>query len=345
MRINIKSFRKLGLIAFGALLTIVFGIMGYYFRPIHECDVYQYRLYLSTYEGIAFNASFGKTFPFSYVFNIWFWLLAKVGDIYLLSASSCLLVYGIYIYIFTDYYMVHKKTLSSYISGLIFIIGNLSFMQIASSIRNFVALAISCLAMYLFSKNRIISVVLGISAVLVHSSIAILFILLVFYRCKNFNLHRKTIWKVLLITAGFAVCVFIIITKSNDRLIELTEKYAQYFTRESFASTLYYVVKKIYSYFLLLAGWVFIRHKGREIEASGQNVLEIFCFFVFIEIITFPFPDQIYSRFFQGAILFMAILLIYNNRVRDESGLKIAMTCSGLVGAVLDFYLLIHAVR
>lgn len=333
--------RNIKLWLFWIVLTVLFAVIGYNFRPVKECDIYNYRFYLLTYEGITFRESIGKTFSFSYLFNVWFWLISKTGDIYLLSATSCLFVYGICIYIYTDYFIKHKKSSLHYISGLIFLIGNLSFVQIASSIRNFVAIAIVCLAIYIAPRKKKLSAILWISAIFIHSSIAILLILFVFYQHRDWFLKSKRIIWICL----FAViigCVFIWGMNNSVKLMELVEKYVGYFSRKSFASSLYYIVKKIYSYSLAIIGCILSRHKGEGLK--DRNISEMFRFFVLIEILTYIVPDQIYSRFLQGMIIFMALSLIYNKKFRDNYQIEYGMICSGFLGFALDSYLLIHLV-
>lgn len=338
MKINT---RKTGLLIVGSILTILLAIAGYNFRPIQRCDLFEYRYYLSTYEGVTFREALGKTFSFSYLFNIWFWLISKTGDMYLLSATSCLLVYGIYIFIYTDYFIDHKKSFLHYISGLIFIIGNLSFVQIASSMRNFIAIAIASLAIYITPKYKKTGIILVIFATFMHSSIAILIVLFIFYKYRNSILKGKKFFGMLLFIISM-LGAFMWGIYNSTNLVVVVEKYARYFLEISLKITPYYAIKKIYSYMLLIMGCIF---SGCKKDSGDRNILEAFRFFALVEILLFIIPAQIYSRFFQGMILFMALSLLYNKKAKNNYIIEMGMIASGFLGIVFDSYLHFNLVR
>lgn len=322
-------------------IALLYFRLGLSFNPSNQCDIFNYWEYLETYKDISILESMGKTFPFSYSFNLWFWITAQLNNQYLLSAVSCFIVYGIYTYIITDYCIKTNKSFIDWFTCAFFVIGNISFVQVASSMRNFIAIAFAAMAIYMFKKNRVAVATFWILALFMHSSVFLIIMCYYIYTNRKY-LKKKALFRatiILLIILGS----FFLFYYGRDRVFYIINKYIGYFSgNESFSDSLYYYVKYLYTFSLLIFSYI-IRANERYDERNS-NIISGYTVFSILLLLSSIVSSQVYSRFFQGFLAFSAIEIRFNSKVREKNVLTILMLGMGIFGILFDLYLLFHII-
>ena len=329
--------------------TAFMTILGFYFRPLDVCDVHNYWYYISRYEDIPLKQAFNRTNYYLYVTDIWFWLIAQSGNKYLFSATSCLMAYGIYSYIFVDWVRRNKISKNAVTCGFVFLFGNIAFVLIASSARNFVSMAFFILAgywEYILDKKKKLSVCLYVAAVFIHNTTLLLVLLRIVwpYVKKYTTILCGISLGILPIVMG--VLSNIIENYEDNLLTIVIKKVIQYYYLDSsWNSGGYYVVRKWITYALFLLSFLIIKYVVRMVNTGKlKDLVHALCL---VEVMVFPIRSEIYTRFMQPLILVLTLALMCGDEKIKESNRKVIqvfMVCAGIGGFMLNNYLYIHMV-
>lgn len=154
---------------YASFVGLLFGMMGYCTRPVRTIDISRYFEQIDGIRELPFSQAAGWMDDGLIVKNVFFWLIAKIGDNQLLPFFSLLIIYGITTYVLADALEDDDKKLFGNI--LLLQILQIPFYTVFSNVRNVVAFAFLLLAVYrdLYRQKRdIITLVLYIVPCYIH---------------------------------------------------------------------------------------------------------------------------------------------------------------------------------
>lgn len=349
------------------LLAIIFGVIGYYFRPLGLCDVTNYWIYIETYIGRPFSQALGLNYNNLFLVDIWFWILGNFGSKYLFSAICGFVTFGVILYLISDF--CYKNSVNGW--GQLFFIG-LAFLTIDwslvySSGRNIVAIIIFLFALYrdlINSKRNIWTYICYLAPVFIHDTMIIYLgvrILVEFIKDIRNTHNILILCSILVAVLGISFLYTIFQGMSGNIFGEIigniTEKAYSYFrdTESEYAiasSGSYYLAQRIIYIFLFLANILMfnmtVKGKVLEKKSYATNIYKFLItghVFSYCGLITGIFVQgAVYSRFITIPILcllFEMIVLISSN-VKGIKIIIIGISILILAKEVHAFYLFMH---
>lgn len=164
-----------------AVLGLCFAIAFYGLRLDSSNDIARHIALLQNYERVDVFHCFGAGhYDALFVWDIWCWIVAKIGDPYLLQSSAAFVGYAIIGYIVAD--CSGRLQADRYITAAAFfhIVAAIPFLWVVCGIRSTIALLVCALAAYLYFTDKIKlsgAFILSLVGVFIHF-VAILSVLL-----------------------------------------------------------------------------------------------------------------------------------------------------------------------
>lgn len=152
----------------------------YYLRTGLDADIVRHMEYLSFYKGLGFLQCFDAGhYQTLYVWDAWNWLIAQIGDPYLLQASAAFVNYSIISYIVFDAARGSSASQSKTALYWLIAISAISPMALVVGIRSGTSCMVAALALYRgYAKSRSCfeTLALLLVSILIHHS-ALLFLM------------------------------------------------------------------------------------------------------------------------------------------------------------------------
>lgn len=149
-----KPQQILGLIFF----SLFMGIMGYSFQnPATNPDLVRYIAMVEGYSDLNFfNVFNAGQYNNLFVIDVWFWLIAEIGDYQLVAATASLFSYLIILYILQDYSRRNRFSFFTRLIAAVLVMGVVNFALVVNAIRSVVAFSLVLLSVYreLYQKKK-----------------------------------------------------------------------------------------------------------------------------------------------------------------------------------------------
>lgn len=152
-------------------LGLCAAIAIYGMRCNSATDIYRHIALLPVY-----NTSFLRCFDAGnygglYVWDIWCWLVEKIGNPYLLQSSAAFVGYSIVAYICIDFSVQHENCRGSWAAPFLFAFCAIPVFPLVTGIRSSIAVLVCALAFYLYNQKGlpiVAAAVIDVLAVMIH---------------------------------------------------------------------------------------------------------------------------------------------------------------------------------
>lgn len=162
------------------LFAAFFGAIAYNYVPVIESDLTRYLAEAQRMQGESLFYVLRADTEGLYMKDIWFWLIAQLGDYQLIPAMSTFVVYYTGAYI-AGYLAFHHQMEKVVHWQLLLLICGLDLTIIVNYVRNICAFAIVILAFFKWrveNRQKLLSVLLLIMAIFIHSTAIVLVLVL-----------------------------------------------------------------------------------------------------------------------------------------------------------------------
>lgn len=169
---------------------LCFSVALYGLRLDAANDIARHIALLANYEKVSFVDCFGAGhYDALFVWDIWCWIVAKIGDPYLLQSSAAFIGYAIITFVVCDFCKRVSASRLVLAIGLFHVVAAVPILGLVSGIRSSVALLLCALAAYLHLIRGlpwIGTIALSLLGVFIHPvSIMALVLLLLFKPITN----------------------------------------------------------------------------------------------------------------------------------------------------------------
>lgn len=350
-----------------ALFALLFGIAGYWFiNPATDPDLVRYLDILSLYKNKNLFESFNLVYNNLYAVDIYFHIIAQLGDPQLLPAISVFIYYFIIFYILSDYKIRTDISNKDFIIYVLFVITAVNFCSIVNGIRWPVTSAIFLLAFYreiVQNKKNAFTWILYIISLFFHFSTLVYFAIRLVLFIRN-----KKVVSVIGISAAFIPHIIGIfsshlfgVTSSLgvvNQIIYFFNRANMYFQwngglwADTVRNSRYYQLESKFYYLVVFIFFlIFINlYKRRRLFASSYNVNiwnkeDVFTFYLMIiTVISFTMAAHTYIRFITPLIVCFCIISFKFAREYEGTSLKLIVNtiyiAFSFIGGFLNIYLL-----
>lgn len=349
-----------------SLLALLFGIAGFWFiNPATDPDLVRYLKILSLYKDKNIFESFNLAYDNLYAVDVYFHIIAQLGNPQLLPAISVFIFYFIVFYIVGDFKIRLNVSNKDFIIYTLFVITAVNFCSIVNGIRWPLTSAIFLLAFYreiVQNKKNAFTWILYIIALFFHFSTLVFFALRLILFIRN---------KKVIIAIGIST-TFIpyIIGTFSSRLLGFTSslgfinQIVYFFNRANMyfkwnggswadivRNSRYYQLESMFYYlivFIFFVIFVYLNKRRKSRKFIYKNIWkkeDIFTFYLMIiTVISFTMSAHTYIRFVTPLIVCFCIISFKFAREYEGTYLKIITNVIfiifSLVGIFLNIYLL-----
>lgn len=152
-------------------LGLCAGIAFYGMRCDATTDIYRHIALLPAYDTTFLGCFDAGHYGGLFVWDMWCWVIEKIGDPYLLQSSAAFVGYAIIGYICIDYSTRQGEQRAGWIVSFLFAVCAIPVFPLVAGIRSTIAVLICALAFYLYSMRRcpiLIAMLLDVMAVMIH---------------------------------------------------------------------------------------------------------------------------------------------------------------------------------
>lgn len=353
-------------ILFCALVSLLFGIAGYWFiHPATDPDLVRYLEMLNRYSEKNLVESFNLVYTNLYAVDIYFYFISKLGNEQLLPAISVFIFYFIVLYILTDYKIRIGANRKEFLVYTIFMLTSINFCTIVNGIRWPLAFIIFFLAFYreiIQEKRNLITYFLYITSLLFHffTIVFLLLRLILFIKNKKviisigaFASVTPQIINVLALSLSGVTSSFFII---NQIIYSITRANMYFQWKEGgWADTVrnsgYYQLEGGFYYlvvilFILIMIKIYKQRNQCPVTKKQKWLMEeIFAFYLLITtLISFTMSAHTYIRFVIPLIVWFSLIVFKMQHeiksITFKRVINVNLLLLSVVGIFLNIYLL-----
>lgn len=152
-------------------LGLCAGIAFYGMRCDATTDIYRHIALLPAYDTTFLGCFDAGHYGGLFVWDMWCWVIEKIGDPYLLQSSAAFVGYAIIGYICIDYSMLQSDRRASWVVPFLFAVCAIPVFPLVTGIRSSIAVLICALAFYLYNQKQCplpLALALDVAAVMIH---------------------------------------------------------------------------------------------------------------------------------------------------------------------------------
>ena len=152
-------------------LGLCAGIAFYGMRCDETTDIYRHIALLSAYDTTFLGCFDAGHYGGLFVWDMWCWVIEKIGDPYLLQSSAAFVGYAIIGYICIDYSTCQSERQAGWVVPFLFAVCAIPVFPLVAGIRSTIAVLICALAFYLYNMKGcpiLVAVLLDVMAVMIH---------------------------------------------------------------------------------------------------------------------------------------------------------------------------------
>ncbi len=311
------------------MISLFMGMLAYTMIPYDTMDIVRHYEKFELFSSISFNELFLEGRLVDYIFNIYAWIIIKVGlNKEFIPLSVTFISY--YLYLVTFKIIIDREFSSSnspcanhkfiVLLGFFLIINEIRFMDAASGLRNIFSFSIFSYSLinYIYTKKYFSLILLFLLAIGIHFSAFIALLIFLashFIRIGTFSKGIYVVCYFLFVLGATDVIFYFAINKLEPYLREYGLYFPSYFDEDGVWGAGYYLTQNIKSFIfekyiktfpLYVAGLYFILFRNFK-----NAILSRYLFVLFIFITTISVSRTLLDRFnWFFVILFIYFLLI-----------------------------------
>lgn len=152
-------------------LGLCAGIAFYGMRCDVTTDIYRHIALLPAYDTTFLGCFDAGHYGGLFVWDMWCWVIEKIGDPYLLQSSAAFMGYAIIGYICIDYSTRQGERCNNWVVPFLFAVCAIPVFPLVAGIRSTIAVLICALAFYLYNMKgcpMLVAALLDVMAVMIH---------------------------------------------------------------------------------------------------------------------------------------------------------------------------------
>ena len=308
-KVGKKGVKKV-LIAYAIILALI----GFFFVPNAENDLYRVHGVINDFSKIPFDTFMTKSVPASNVpvALIYYWIIGQFSINGLISFITALIFYLNIFYVFSDYAKKNDITGKALSLSLLIIMCNSSFMEVIGGIRAMLSFSIilRCIYNEIFNNKSLLKdIIWYVVAALIHPvSLAVIIIRLVFATFQK----SKTKIKKWFLTIFSIVSLIMLFCFGNQFITAMTDKANNYINNDSYSYIWGYIIT-----FLILVGIFVLQKKCKGFENNTIDARlslknnRFFSYVIEMLMLVFVYEYSIFSRFGNFNLLLNIPVIIY----------------------------------
>ena len=307
------------------MISLFMGMLAYTMIPYDTMDIIRHYEKFELFSSSSFDELFLEGRLVDYIFNIYAWIIIKVGlNKEFVPLSVTFISY--YLYLITFKIIIDQEFSSSnsprasykfiVLLGFFLIINEIRFMDAANGLRNIFSFSIFSYALinYIYTKKYFLLILLSLLAIGIHFSAFIALLIFLashFIRIGTFSKGIYVVCYFLFVLGATDVIFYFAINKLEPYLREYGLYFPSYFDEDGVWGAGYYLTQNINSFIfekyiktfpLYVAGLYFILFRNFK-----NAILSRYLFILFIFITTISVSRTLLDRF----NCFLVILFIY----------------------------------
>ena len=296
------------------MMALGFALSAYAFVPKSSYDLVRHHEMAENFAQLPSFSAFLETigdYDLELLPQLYSFMIAKIGDYNLMQSIIVLIGYGLLFYILKDYKDHKRLTNGKFLMVVLLIIFGQHILFYFSGLYNYFVINLFAFATYIdyVKRRKKIAWVIYLLSPLIHSSMFLPLLLMVFLKMKKGKITIRTSFVFAIILLLFSTIMNLIVGVVDiNYLSGLVKTYNNYMLHNDYMMSFYdgfYLFMSITKIFIvLLACWM-------QRKSSENEALRNFAYLMSVAIIILSFSSIAITRF-SSLALFVALPLIFD---------------------------------
>lgn len=251
-----------------SIYVVVLAAMGFFYVPYETADLYRINEYLDAYEHYSWDYFFNKRLNGNIleIDHIYYWLIARTGEMRLLPSITALLCYSCIFYIIIRTAKIYKIDRKYIAASVLFFMSIGNYIFVISGIRSMLGTCLLCFCFFRESiekKFRLWHLLLYIVAGFIHNFV---FILIVIRVLTSIFFHKASLFKKVIYIALVAIAAGLVVYFSSDYIREVLGRAEGYLNNEVFSYAWEYVICMVCGIVMVLGLLAMHKNSNKELK-------------------------------------------------------------------------------